>query len=118
MLSLIAAGIITFGGSLTVVEHVWPYAEPHWYASHEWVRDYSKDDHVLLVGDHLQFNNQRRDYLLNELQTRELELSKGDIANTPQYRDLTQKRVNTIKQEIDKIDKDNKELLEREKAKR
>ena len=93
-----------------------PYIEPYWYAHRGYVRYYDHDQLApilkRLAQVQLQQDSDRRERLLDEAKKRELELQDPTVKATPAYEALVQDRVERIKSELDKLDKDDKSLFD------
>ena len=85
-----------------------PILEPYWYAHRAYVRDYdaSQLDPIRksLTKIQLRQNADRRQSLIDEAAKRETELQGEQAKKLPQYRDLVQKRVDRINEELKTID--------------
>jgi hypothetical protein len=109
--SLIAA--VT--GAIVGVAKAAPIVEPWWYAHRGYVREYNHEMTGPLlqriIEIQLDNNSSKRDRLLKEVPTRELELQSDQAKQNPQYKDLVQQRVDRVKKELKTLDEQDKSLF-------
>lgn len=103
----VVAGV---SGAIVGGAKAWPIIEPIWYTSHGYLREYHTPDHIKLLEIQLRYNEKERAGLIEETGKLELDLQSPSNRNAPQYRALIQQRIDQIKQELDGINQENKNL--------
>jgi len=114
-------------GAIYSTSQAWPIVEPYWYAHRAMLRaaqaqSQAKQETVnseirdLTITAQLDINDERRERLLHDAQKWELELQSDQAKTTPQYHELVQDRLDTIKKTLKRIDNSD-ELLSNKRSK-
>ena len=115
----IAGYIGIIAGAVVSGTQAAPIIEPFWYAHRGYVRDYdaSQLDPIkkALTKVQIRQNAERRQTLIDEAAKRETELGGDQAKKLPQYRDLVQKRVDRINEELKTIDEEDQSLFKAKK---
>jgi hypothetical protein len=102
-------------GAIVGVAKAAPIVEPWWYAHRGYVRDYNREMTgpllLRIIEIQLDNNSSKRDRLLTEVPTRELELQSEQAKRNPQYKELVQQRVDRVKHELKTLDEQDKSLF-------
>jgi hypothetical protein len=106
---LVASGLVSISAAWAVIE---PFAPAH----RAYVRQSEMPILDRLILAQLDINDVRRDRLIGEAKSRDLELQSDQAKTTPQYKAIVQDRVDRIKQELESIDKQSGNLFKEQKS--